>query len=49
MTANAYSRAMQMFAAIAAAMKLGIGTEREDELRRLGSYHSRGKGRGTPS
>ena len=38
-----------MFAAIAAAMKIGGIAERESKMRTLGQYRSRGKGRGTPA
>jgi hypothetical protein len=45
---NMFARALVMFAAVAAAMKLE-GTARLDALNEIGPYKSRGKGRGTPS
>ena len=41
--------AQSMFLAIAAAMTTGSGVEKQIALSRIGSYKSRGKGRGTPS
>lgn len=45
---NHFARAIAMFAAVAAAMKLD-GMDRVNALAGIGPYKSRGKGRGTPS
>lgn len=46
---RAFSLARRMFAAIAAAMTIADTAERQQRLRAIGPYRSRGKGRGTPS
>ena len=46
---NAFKRAADMFAKIKAAQALPDHQQRADALLAVGTYKSRGKGRGTPS
>lgn len=49
MDKNPFARAIAMMAMIRDIMQLGDVAQRQERLRRLNPYRSRGKGRGTPS